>query len=630
MAAANHNDEMNLAWQFLSATNVNVFLTGKAGTGKTTFLRKLRQICPKRMVVVAPTGVAAINAQGMTIHSFFQISPGVFLPETERNTKNYYHVSKEKKRILRTIDLLVIDEISMVRADLLDAIDEVLRKYQSRNLPFGGVQLLLIGDLQQLAPVTTDREWALLRNYYDTPYFFSSKALNQTRFVTIELKHIYRQNDERFIRLLGNIREGRMDQTTVSQLNERYIPNYEPPADEECIRLTTHNSKAQQYNEQRLRELPGKAYTFHCTVEKDFPEMSYPADDELTLKVGAQVMFIRNDTSPDNRYYNGKIGQVTGFSVDGISVHCKDSMTDIIVSRATWKNTKITIDAKTQELVEEEIGSFTQYPLRLAWSITIHKSQGLTFDHAILDINQSFAHGQVYVALSRCRSLEGLVLSCPVDVRSLAGDKDVAAFTQREQVESHLLQSRLGSLKFEYYSMLLNELFSFTALHHALGYATRVISGNLSRQFLPTLSTWMNKQEAFEKNVLAVAQRFQSQYTALLTSQPNYESNERLQERIKAAATYFTQQLSPLKQLLSEGLQLVPLIGNKTVKKQFSNALDLFALELETKVGTMEKTCTHGFSVNSYLQDKAHAILASEKEEKKKTRKRTKRTSETE
>lgn len=619
--ATNHNAEMNLAWQFLASTNVNVFLTGKAGTGKTTFLRRIRQLSPKRMVVVAPTGVAAINAQGMTIHSFFQISPGVFIPNTEK--KNYYHVSNEKKRILRTIDLLVIDEISMVRADLLDAIDEVLRKYQNRNLPFGGVQLLLIGDLQQLAPVATDREWALLRTYYDTPYFFSSKALGQTRFVTIELQHIYRQNDQQFINLLSNIREGRLDTDTVAQLNRRYIPGYEPQEDDECIRLTTHNAKAQQYNRQRLLALPGKAFTFHSTVEKDFPESSYPADEELTLKVGAQVMFIRNDTGPDNRYYNGKIGRVTGFSPEGIRVHCNDSLTDITVTQATWKNTRISIDESTQELVEEEIGSFTQYPLRLAWSITIHKSQGLTFDRAILDINQSFAHGQVYVALSRCRSLEGLVLSQPVDIMQLAADKDVEAFIQKEKTESHLLQTRLGSLQFEYYSRLLNELFSFAPLHHALGYVVRVMSGGLSRQFLPTLSGWMNRLDAFEKDVMTVSQRFQSQYTTLLTSQADYTRNERLQERIKAAASYFVKQLQPLTVLLAEGQQLLQFIANKTTKKQLSNALDLFALELQTKTGTMEKTCTEGFSTGSYLKNKAQAILESEKNEKKKTRRRT-------
>src|SRR5574344_627787 len=378
-----HNHEMNLVWRFVSSTNVSVFLTGKAGTGKTTFLCKLREMSPKRMVVLAPTGVAAINAQGQTIHSFFQLPFGPIVPGMKMGEdRSRYKMSKEKKNLIKTLDLLVIDEVSMVRCDVLDAIDQELRKYKDRNKPFGGVQLLLIGDLQQLAPVAQEREWSLLSPYYNTPYFFGSRALQQMQYVTIELKHIYRQQDVSFIDVLNRIRTNRVDASVLSALNARYQLDFEPPEDEDWIRLTTHNRMAQSYNSQKLEALKSEKMKFVAEVSGNFPENSYPADDELVLKKGAQVMFIKNDPTPAKEYYNGKIGVVKGMVWNEedekyrVVVHCKEDDKTIYVPQLEWENTKYVIDPVTKDIREEVEGVFKQYPLRLAWAITVHKSQG--------------------------------------------------------------------------------------------------------------------------------------------------------------------------------------------------------------------------------------------------------------
>ena len=388
------NQELRNAWDFVEHTGISIFLTGKAGTGKTTFLRTLKERSNKRNIIVAPTGVAAINAGGMTIHSFFQLPLSPFVPNS--NIKNRFDYSKEKRKIMRTLDLLIIDEISMVRADVLDAIDSVLRRFREPNKPFGGVQLLMIGDLQQLTPVVTPEEEELLKHYYETPYFFGSKALCSISYVTIELTHVYRQQDDTFISLLNNIREGKTTATDLQRLNERYNPAFQPKNGSDYIRLTTHNRMAESYNEEQLRNLPTKAYTFSAETDGNFPEYNYPTDFNLTLKVGAQVMFIRNDNN--GRYYNGRIGHITHVDNKKIAVLCPGDVEEFEVEIETWENTKYTLNEKTKQIEAEVQGSFKQYPLRLAWAITIHKSQGLTFEHAIIDAQASFASGQVYVA----------------------------------------------------------------------------------------------------------------------------------------------------------------------------------------------------------------------------------------
>lgn len=465
---------------------MHLFLTGKAGTGKTTFLKNLTKSSPKRMIVTAPTGIAAINAEGMTIHSFFQLPFAPYVPDTTFQSKenSKYRFGKEKIKLIRSIDLLVIDEISMVRADLLDAVDAVLRRYRHSHLPFGGVQLLMIGDLQQLAPVVKQEEWDMLSKYYETPFFFSSRALSETFYATIELEQTYRQTDAHFLDILNKIRQNRADRATLEQLNKRYMPNFVPPADERYIQLTTHNILAQNINERKLAEIDADAFTYTAEIKGKFPEYSYPTDETLTLKAGAQVMFIKNDHSMDKRYYNGMIGEIVTIDEDGFVVRSKDYDEDIQVEREVWENSRYVLNEQTQEIKEEVEGTFVQYPVRLAWAITIHKSQGLTFSHAIIDAKDSFAHGQVYVALSRCRTLEGMVLSTQLGAEAIISDNVVNSYTstlaQRTPNEQHLEHWEKN-----FFHQLLQELFNFSLIEKYIEDVIRLINEHNITQCQP-------------------------------------------------------------------------------------------------------------------------------------------------
>ena len=620
MMNCNQNEELELAWQLVEKTGVNVFLTGRAGTGKTTFLRQLKSRLPKRMVIVAPTGVAAINAEGVTIHSFFQLPLSPFVPggTVKGDGQRKYQFSKQKKSIIRTLDLLVIDEISMVRADLLDAVDDVLRRYRDNSRPFGGVQLLMIGDLQQLAPVVKEDEWTMLKEYYDTPFFFGSRALQQTRHVTIELQKVYRQTDQSFVELLNKVRSASLTSADIERLNSRVATEGETI--DGVIRLTTHNRVADSYNERRLLALDGAARLYHASVEGAFPETSYPADETLTLKVGCQVMFLKNDVSLDHLFFNGKLARVTNLGDDEVTVVGLDDGITIKVTPMEWTNARYVIDKTTREIREEVEGVFRQLPLRLAWAITIHKSQGLTFDRAVVDVNAAFAAGQVYVALSRCRTLEGLTLTEPLRPGSVITDGAVNRYMDNELSESQSLAARLGDLKREYYLFLVNELFDFTPLRWAWQKLLRLVDEHLYRNYPRLLTRYKEAEPKLDAEVFKVAPRFCTQCALLVTASEDYEHDAILTERLHKACVYFEGKTSSLMgTLIAEAKTLES--DNKKVEEQLVETLDNLRQIYGLKLSLLRYVAQNGFSVSIYLKQKARFTLDGEMKNGAKERK---------
>ena len=626
------NEQLDLAWQFVERTGVNVFLTGKAGTGKTTFLRRLKERSPKRMVVVAPTGVAAINAGGVTIHSFFQFPLAPYIPGGSFNTKDEkYRFGKEKKNIIRTLDLLVIDEISMVRADLLDQIDAVLRLHKDRHRPFGGVQLLMIGDLSQLAPVVKDSEWSLLREYYHTPYFFGSHALQQTQHVTIELTHVYRQTDRTFIDILNEVRENRLTSESLARLNSRVaygqqtgtnseIRNQKSEIIEGVIRLTTHNATANRYNEERMDALKGVRFSFRADVTGAFPESSYPAEEKLVLKKGCQVMFLKND-SQGSRYYNGKLGVVSAIDAERICVRGIDDGEEIVVEPDVWTNARYVIDKETKEIREEIEGEFRQYPLRLAWAITVHKSQGLTFDRAVLDVNAAFAAGQVYVALSRCRSLEGLVLTAPLSLSSVKTDALVTDYMNVELEQAQHTAGHLTALERDYYLMMLTELFNFKTLEADFHRMLRLIDEHLYKVYPLLLKEYKRADERMTKEITAVSAVFYRQYAALVMESPDYAADRLLAERIHKAASYFLERLDDFMGPLMERAALDS--DNKEVKERLTEAAYNLKQSFAQKRHLLARVVENGFNVSTYLKDKAVGLLNADQPAKRERKKGT-------
>ena len=600
------NQQFDLAFNLLQNTGTNLFLTGKAGTGKTTFLKRLKEVSPKRMSVVAPTGVAAINAGGVTIHSFFQLPFGPYNPSSpeyrggKTDFKNQFR--KDKINIIRSMDLLVIDEVSMVRADLLDAISDVLRRYKDHSKPFGGVQLLLIGDLQQLAPVAKDDEWNLLKEHYPSTFFFDSKALSESNYFCIELTHVYRQSDTNFINLLNNIRENRFDDETLQRLNQRYIPNFRPDEQSGYITLTTHNYQAQQINNRKLAELPGQPYTFSAEINNDFPEYSYPTDDKLILKCGAQVMFVKNDSSSEKRYYNGKIGKIVFINPNKITVVDQEG-NEIVVEKETWNNVKYTIDPETQEITETISGTFSQYPLKTAWAITIHKSQGLTFEHAIIDASAAFSHGQVYVALSRCKTLEGMVLSSPITRNAMISDEKILSYTsslsERQPCEDQLRQAQQ-----QYYLRLATELFDFNPVQQKLQYTSYAAYTHLQKLYPELSNQYPRVRDYFRSDIVEVGERFCQQLTRMISSTNLYDTDEHIQDRIRKGCAYFLEKIETYCLPLIEASEVE--IDNKEARKAFTSALKAFSDELTIKVATL-KACQDGFRLIDYLSAKAKA-----------------------
>ena len=610
------NEELRIAWDFVEHTGRSIFLTGKAGTGKTTFLKTVVEQSKKRTIVVAPTGVAAINAGGMTIHSFFQLPFTPYVPNARIQSK--FDFGKEKRRIIASLDLLIIDEISMVRSDLLDAIDSVLRRYRDHYKPFGGVQLLMIGDLQQLTPVVTPEDEALLKPYYDTPYFFGSKALQQIEYVTILLSQVFRQEDKAFLDVLNHIREAHPTTNDIATLNQRCQPAFIPKQGEGYIRLTTHNYLADNYNENELKKLPGHSYTFQAQIEGNFPEYSYPTSEVLTLKEGAQVMFVKNDPSGEHRYYNGRIGEIVEISESRVCVLCAGDAEGIEVEPLEWENAQYQLNPETRVIESKVQGTFRQLPLRLAWAITIHKSQGLTFERAIIDANLSFAPGQVYVALSRCKTLEGMVLSQPIEARAIIADKRVEDYIGHQEEAAQKSISQLPQLKEEYYRFLMLELFDFHDIFYKEEHLLRLMTEFFYHAFTDTTELHKRVLSNFSSQTMSVSEKWlqkirQSPMEQLYT--------EEFQERVKRSAEWFE---SSIQEVFAQSIDLAAQIksNNKQAMSRFTDALADVRQSVLSRRFLLSKIADQGFSIPIYLHEKQYSLLDAIDEDKiKKPRK---------
>jgi hypothetical protein len=608
------NPELELALQFIEKTDRNLFITGKAGTGKTTFLHKIKSESLKRMVIVAPTGVAAINAKGVTIHSFFQMPFGPILPNQIANTNQQRKFSKTKIDIIKSLDLVVIDEISMVRADLLDAIDQVMRRYKNRNKVFGGAQILMIGDLQQLAPVVKPNEWSLLQSHYETVYFFSAKAYQEANVVSIELKHIYRQKNENFIKILNEIRTNTLSDASAEILNKNYNPSFSPTKEEGYITLTTHNNRANLINDSELNKLKIKSAFFNAEISGKFSENAYPNAERLELKVGAQVMFLKNDSSTDKRYYNGKIGIITAISKETVTVQCANEADEIVTEKETWSNINYSINEETKAIKEEMIGAFSQIPLRLAWAITIHKSQGLTFERAIIDAEASFAHGQTYVALSRCTSLEGLVLKTPITRSAIINDSTVSVFN--ESVEENHPDERILNESEKYFQLnLISEILDYQPLLYPITRLIDIFYNNRTSIKGDVIDHLQTIKDDGVVALMKVSNGFKNQLLQISEEAILPENSSQIQERFIKAIAYF---LNTTLHSIQKPIDTITFsTDNKAVKKDFSKQFDSLQEKLEEKLFALQKM-TKGFKVQVYLQVRANAVLQKTEPTKKK------------
>lgn len=517
------NETFRLAETYLNETNENLFVTGNAGTGKTSFLRHISRTCPKNIVIAASTGIAAINAVGITLHSLFQLPLAPFIPTPENKNEliKSTRLSKTKIQLIRQMEVLIIDEVSMVRADVLDALDTLLKSIRkSHNQPFGGVQTVFIGDLNQLPPVTKRSEWSMLSPYYNSPYFFEAKVIMDHPPILIKFKKIYRQQNQAFINLLNDIRNNSLSDADLQLLNQRYIPGFHPPENTRYITLTSHNSLADEINLNKLNKLDGNIQSFEAEIEGDFPENQYPCEKILNLKIGAQVMFLKND-SVNHLYFNGKIGIVQKLDASKVTVLCDEL--EIEVSQDTWENNKYSLHPDNGSIRKETVGTFTQLPLRLAWAITIHKSQGLTFDHVMVDAGLSFSSGQVYVALSRCTSLEGIILLSKINREAIIYDGRVKNGIDRlsaaDKGEEFLQQARnqyfiqllisLFNLKQEikWVSLIMSEVhkfsgrFSENSLPFWQGFYDELITANnIMEKFILSLHHYKNLHPVIDEN----------------------------------------------------------------------------------------------------------------------------------
>ena len=593
-----HNEVFDLAYRFVTETNENIFLTGKAGTGKTTFLKYLRDNSTKNIIVAAPTGVAAINAGGVTLHSLFQLPFQPFLP-TKTNKIELLariRINKQRQQLLRKVELLIIDEISMVRCDVMDAIDTILRSVRgNHHLPFGGIQLLCIGDLFQLPPVAQNQEWNILSEYYASPFFFDSLVIKEQMPLLIELNKIYRQNDSGFVELLNKVRNNRMSKEDFESLHLRYNPLFQPPEEEKYITLTSHNNQADNINRQKLHRILSPALTYEAIISDDFPEHLYPADASLVVKTGAQVMFLKNDTVM-KRYFNGKIGVIRSLEKEKITVDCDGSAIEVYPE--TWENTRYSLNRNDGKLELHTLGSFTQFPLRLAWAITIHKSQGLTFDKLMIDAGAAFSSGQVYVALSRSTSLEGIVLLSKIPPGAIYNNENIVT-AQQSLTPLGSLHERFSGARQVFTLQLLEEIFLFREIVHLVERLSFAVNQHRDKLNSGALE-WT---EHLKQRILAekeVGLKFTALVSGLMKNEPVIEKNELLQKRISDAAHHFI----PVIEAFHYEISNHPLITeHKETADSINELLHDLALALYT-ISYYLTYCKEPFSVTSFLQHK--------------------------
>ncbi|MEA4936111.1 MAG: AAA family ATPase [Paludibacter sp.] len=594
----------DLAKDFALQTNRNIFITGKAGTGKTTFLHNLKNLTRKQMAVVAPTGVAAINAGGVTLHSFFQLPFTPFIPSMEgkKDLMEKIKMRGFKRKILQELELLVIDEISMVRADTLDAIDTLLRQVRFRHKdPFGGVQVIFIGDMFQLSPVVSDEEWAFLSQFYASPYFFHSHVAQQQQPVYIELNKIFRQSDERFIRILNEVRNNCLTSESLQMLQSKYNPLFVPPLEETYITLTTHNYKADRINAEEIDKLPGDTIIFNAKIEGEFNEKSYPTEKELALKIGAKVMLIKNDTETPRRFYNGKIGIIEAFEDDFITIKCPEDRESIRVSRMEWENIRYTPDLKTKKINEEIIGKFTQFPVRLAWAITIHKSQGLTFEKAVIDAGEAFAPGQVYVALSRCRNLEGMVLWSRINPSTIENDREIVEH-ERLKLPLEALESELDKSRYIFRSYVLRQVFDFTTLTGQFARFSKSIEEVVTSFHDDTMPFLKNIQQQLVE-LDDIGSKFRHQVENIFHKSEVDE--DFLSERLDAAKTFFTGKIHDLTETLKQSPATT---DSRENAQNYNDGIKTLFSELSQKDYLLNKL-QHPFSVENYFTVKNSFVI---------------------
>lgn len=600
MSTDNTNIPLQLAKRFVNQTNRHVFLTGKAGTGKTTFLKYIKETSYKKLAVIAPTGVAAMNAGGMTIHSFFNLPFGTFIPTMKTvwggeasfiyNKNQLFHKAKlgfSKRKLIQELDLLIIDEISMVRADVLDAVDTLLRSIRKKQTPFGGLQMLFIGDPFQLPPVVKDSEWDHLKELYSSPFFFDSQVMQEANPVFIELSKIYRQQDEDFIALLNRVRNNTCTPPDFEFLHTCYKPDFTPEKENDFITLTSHNYKADAINQKEIQQLPGELFAIEGDVIGDYPPNAFPVDKMLHLKRGAQIMFVKNDKGENRRYFNGKIGIIDGVNAEENSIQVKFPQEDDIltIEKETWKNIRYQFDEEKEAISEEELGSFSQFPIRLAWAVTIHKSQGLTFERAMIDAGRSFASGQVYVALSRLTSPKGLVLQSPIYPGSISTDPHVLAFSEKLMQPEELLQEvEMNEKAFAEQSIF--KAFEWDKIIEQLG----LILTNFEKKTLP------NKDRAYIlltgivaklRNLEVVGQKFSAQLHSLL--QEGDIAQEQLHKRTVAAASWFLQELTQEGGFIPEMQEHIKAMKLKKRTQKYVEQVSLVLLNFERKKNLLDQ-----------------------------------------